>query len=147
MLFMFSVSMEDHSGSASFVCVLLSHGDDGVFFGTDASVELKSLTSLFRGDRCPSLVGKPKLFFIQVLWAFVLSPVWIMNRSESINHHWLCVCNMVLAFCIVNRLAEVQTLMEVLTLMVPLMGTRQQGSRLKQTSCMHTPPLQVLGAS
>ncbi|XP_046900348.1 caspase-3a isoform X1 [Hypomesus transpacificus] len=60
-----SVSMEDHSGSASFVCVLLSHGDDGVFFGTDASVELKSLTSLFRGDRCPSLVGKPKLFFIQ----------------------------------------------------------------------------------
>lgn len=60
-----SVSQDDHSCSASFVCVLLSHGDDGVFFGTDASVELRSLTSLFRGDRCLSLVGKPKLFFIQ----------------------------------------------------------------------------------
>lgn len=60
-----SVSQEDHSCSASIVCVLLSHGDDGVFFGIDASVELRSLTSLFRGDRCPSLVGKPKLFFIQ----------------------------------------------------------------------------------
>uniref|UniRef100_A0A8C9X767 Caspase-3 n=1 Tax=Sander lucioperca TaxID=283035 RepID=A0A8C9X767_SANLU len=56
---------EDHSCYASFVCVLLSHGDEGVFFGTDGSVELKSLTSLFRGDRCKSLVGKPKLFFIQ----------------------------------------------------------------------------------
>lgn len=60
-----SASQEDHSRSASFVCVLLSHGDEGVFFGTDASIELRSLTSLFRGDRCTSLVGKPKLFFIQ----------------------------------------------------------------------------------
>lgn len=60
-----TVSKEDHSCSASFVCVLLSHGDEGVFFGTDGSIELKYLTSLFRGDRCRSLVGKPKLFFIQ----------------------------------------------------------------------------------
>ncbi|KAK5899169.1 hypothetical protein CesoFtcFv8_008675 [Champsocephalus esox] len=60
-----SASKEDHSSYASFVCVLLSHGDEGVFFGTDGSVELKFLTSLFRGDRCKSLVGKPKLFFIQ----------------------------------------------------------------------------------
>ncbi|CAL1600939.1 unnamed protein product [Knipowitschia caucasica] len=60
-----SVSKEDHSSAASFICVLLSHGDEGVFFGTDGSVELKFLTSLFRGDRCRTLVGKPKLFFIQ----------------------------------------------------------------------------------
>ncbi|XP_041788961.1 caspase-3a [Chelmon rostratus] len=60
-----SVSKEDHSCYASFVCVLLSHGDEGVFFGTDGSIELRYLTSLFRGDRCTSLVGKPKLFFIQ----------------------------------------------------------------------------------
>ncbi|XP_026216224.1 caspase-3a [Anabas testudineus] len=60
-----AVSKENHSSSASFICVLLSHGDEGVFFGTDGSIELKFLTSLFRGDRCKSLVGKPKLFFIQ----------------------------------------------------------------------------------
>lgn len=60
-----AVSKEDHSSAASFICVLLSHGDEGVFFGTDGSIELKYLTSLFRGDRCKSLVGKPKLFFIQ----------------------------------------------------------------------------------
>ncbi|XP_066515907.1 caspase-3a [Hoplias malabaricus] len=60
-----TVAREDHSRCASFVCVLLSHGDEGVFFGTDGAVELKALTSLFRGNRCTSLVGKPKLFFIQ----------------------------------------------------------------------------------
>lgn len=60
-----TVSKQDHSAVASFICVLLSHGDEGVFFGTDGSIELKYLTSLFRGDRCKSLVGKPKLFFIQ----------------------------------------------------------------------------------
>lgn len=60
-----AASQDDHSSYASFICVLLSHGDEGVFFGTDGSVELKYLTSLFRGDRCKSLAGKPKLFFIQ----------------------------------------------------------------------------------
>ncbi|KAJ8269676.1 hypothetical protein COCON_G00122830 [Conger conger] len=59
------VSKEDHSKMASFVCVLLSHGEDKVIFGTDREVELSELTSLFRGDRCATLVGKPKLFFIQ----------------------------------------------------------------------------------
>ncbi|KAG5263904.1 hypothetical protein AALO_G00269930 [Alosa alosa] len=62
---LYNVSQEDHSKSASLVCVLLSHGDDGVLYGTDGPVPLKDLTSLFRGDRCRSLAGKPKLFFIQ----------------------------------------------------------------------------------
>ncbi|KAG7282005.1 hypothetical protein CRUP_020110 [Coryphaenoides rupestris] len=60
-----TVSKEDHSGSASFVCVLLSHGDEGIFYGTDNFVPLKALTGLFRGDCCKTLVAKPKLFFIQ----------------------------------------------------------------------------------
>lgn len=58
-------SKEDHSKSAMFACVLLSHGEDGRIFGTDDYIELKELFALFRGDRCKSLVGKPKLFFIQ----------------------------------------------------------------------------------
>ncbi|KAL2077670.1 hypothetical protein ACEWY4_027174 [Coilia grayii] len=62
---LYNVSKEDHSKSASFVCVLLSHGDEGVLYGTDGAVDLSQLTGLFRGDRCKSLVGKPKLFFIQ----------------------------------------------------------------------------------
>uniref|UniRef100_A0A8D0BKR8 Caspase-3 n=1 Tax=Salvator merianae TaxID=96440 RepID=A0A8D0BKR8_SALMN len=60
-----NVSRDDHSKRNSFVCVLLSHGEDGLIYGTDGPVELKILTSLFRGDRCKTLAGKPKLFFIQ----------------------------------------------------------------------------------
>ncbi|KAJ8366317.1 hypothetical protein AAFF_G00362830 [Aldrovandia affinis] len=59
------ISQEDHSRSASLVCVLLSHGEEGVLWATDGTVQLKKLTGLFRGDRCATLLGKPKLFFIQ----------------------------------------------------------------------------------
>ncbi|KAF7647107.1 hypothetical protein LDENG_00177340 [Lucifuga dentata] len=62
---LFRVSQEDHGARASFVCVLLSHGDEGVVYGTDGCEKLDTLTGYFKGNRCRSLVGKPKLFFIQ----------------------------------------------------------------------------------
>nr|XP_056711889.1 caspase-3 [Euleptes europaea] len=60
-----NVSKDDHSKKNGFACVLLSHGEDGLIYGTDGPLELKMLTSLFRGDKCKTLAGKPKLFFIQ----------------------------------------------------------------------------------
>nr|WJJ61467.1 caspase 3 [Andrias davidianus] len=60
-----SASVQDHSKRSCFVCILLSHGEDGTIFGTDDCIPIKTLTMLFRGDKCKSLVGKPKLFFIQ----------------------------------------------------------------------------------
>lgn len=60
-----TASQEDHSQSSSFVCVLLSHGDEGVVYGTDGVERLDTLTAAFKGDRCRGLLGKPKLFFIQ----------------------------------------------------------------------------------
>ncbi|MCJ8734145.1 hypothetical protein PDJAM_G00231940 [Pangasius djambal] len=69
-----SVSKEDHSKSAMFVCVILSHGDEGVIFGTDGVMQLKELTGLIRGDRCLSLVGKPKFFIIQACRGTDLDP-------------------------------------------------------------------------
>ncbi|KAG1954938.1 caspase-7 [Pimephales promelas] len=60
------VSEEDHSDRSCFACILLSHGEEGMIYGTDGAIPIKSMTSLFKGDMCKSLVGKPKLFFIQV---------------------------------------------------------------------------------
>uniref|UniRef100_UPI00398ED690 caspase-7-like isoform X2 n=1 Tax=Pristiophorus japonicus TaxID=55135 RepID=UPI00398ED690 len=60
-----NAAKDDYSEMASFVCIFLSHGDDGFLFGTDGKKEIKEFTSIFRGDRCKYLVGKPKLFFIQ----------------------------------------------------------------------------------
>lgn len=62
---MHSVSKEHHSKRSSFICVLLSHGEEGKIFGTNGPVDLKKLTSFFRGDCCRTLTGKPKLFIIQ----------------------------------------------------------------------------------
>ncbi|XP_068182393.1 caspase-7-like isoform X1 [Antennarius striatus] len=62
-----SVSQEDHRDSASLACVLLSHGDEGLVYGTDGPEKFENLTRFFKGDRCMSLLGKPKLFFIQLL--------------------------------------------------------------------------------
>jgi hypothetical protein len=45
---------------------VLSHGREGYIYATDKLVPLEMLTQPFKGDKCPSLVGKPKLFFIQV---------------------------------------------------------------------------------
>lgn len=62
---MYNVSKEDHSKRSSFICVLLSHGEEGIIYGTDGPLDLKKLTSFFKGDYCRSLTGKPKLFIIQ----------------------------------------------------------------------------------
>ncbi|KAJ0002515.1 hypothetical protein NQD34_007664 [Periophthalmus magnuspinnatus] len=60
------VSREDHSNNASFICVILSHGNEEGIEGTDDTVKLEKLTKYFKGDECKSLIGKPKLFFLQV---------------------------------------------------------------------------------
>ncbi|KAM8969223.1 caspase-3-like [Sarcophilus harrisii] len=62
---MYNVSKEDHSQRSSFVCVILSHGKEGIIYGKDGPVELKALTCFFKGDKCNSLIGKPKLFIVQ----------------------------------------------------------------------------------
>ncbi|OCT99585.1 hypothetical protein XELAEV_18005367mg [Xenopus laevis] len=59
------MSEEDHSKRSSFACAILSHGEDGLIYGVDGPIPVKNLTDLFRGDRCKTLVGKPKIFFIQ----------------------------------------------------------------------------------
>lgn len=56
----------DHESKDCFICCLLSHGDKGIIYGTDGKeASIHELTSYFTGSNCPSLAGKPKVFFIQ----------------------------------------------------------------------------------
>ncbi|XP_072165585.1 caspase-6-like [Diadema setosum] len=55
----------NHTDSDCFMCVFLTHGDDGIIYGRDQTLELQELFDFFRGENCPTLVGKPKLFLIQ----------------------------------------------------------------------------------
>jgi caspase 7 len=54
-----------HETAECFVCVILSHGEEGVIYGTNGTIKIDSLINRFKGDVCQSLAGKPKLFFIQ----------------------------------------------------------------------------------
>ncbi|XP_012674341.2 caspase-3-like isoform X1 [Clupea harengus] len=59
-------SEEDHSEMSCFVCVLLSHGEQGLLMGADgAHISIRSLASTLTSHNCRTLQGKPKLFFIQ----------------------------------------------------------------------------------
>ena len=60
------MSRTDHIGNDCFIFAILSHGDDGCIYGTDGTVPIKDLVDQFRGDVCPSLAGKPKIFMFQV---------------------------------------------------------------------------------
>uniref|UniRef100_A0A674IVV2 Caspase-8 n=1 Tax=Terrapene triunguis TaxID=2587831 RepID=A0A674IVV2_9SAUR len=58
----------DHSNMDCFICCLLSHGEKGKYIIKSSSYNsaaIKDLVSCFTGSECPSLAGKPKLFFIQ----------------------------------------------------------------------------------
>ncbi|XP_063951666.1 uncharacterized protein LOC129256981 isoform X1 [Lytechinus pictus] len=60
------IARMDHSEYDCFVCVILSHGSKGCVYGTDGrQIQIDALTGLFRGEYVPSLLDKPKLFFIQ----------------------------------------------------------------------------------
>ncbi|XP_058831650.1 caspase-1-like [Topomyia yanbarensis] len=59
------VSQEDHSDSDCLVVVVMSHGEQGVVYARDNKYNVDSLWKNFVGNACPSLIGKPKMFFIQ----------------------------------------------------------------------------------
>ncbi|XP_038065689.1 caspase-6-like [Patiria miniata] len=61
------VSTEDHSDCDCLIFCIMTHGDSGgKIHCTDGSLHLDDLMQDFKGDRCKSLAGKPKVFVIQV---------------------------------------------------------------------------------
>ncbi|XP_035665912.1 caspase-2-like [Branchiostoma floridae] len=57
---------KEHRQKDCCVVVLMSHGEEGVIFGSDdVPVQLDDIFSMFDNKNCPRLKGKPKLFFIQ----------------------------------------------------------------------------------
>ncbi|KAL1023792.1 hypothetical protein UPYG_G00046220 [Umbra pygmaea] len=55
----------NHSDADCFVCVFLSHGESDHIFAYNGKIFIKDIVDLFKGDKCKSLVGKPKIFILQ----------------------------------------------------------------------------------
>ena len=65
----------------SFVCCILSHGQEGKIIGSDSRpIELDDITSLFTADKCPTLSGKPKMFFIQA--CRLMKPTKVVKKFD-----------------------------------------------------------------
>ncbi|XP_064016803.1 caspase-8-like [Pogoniulus pusillus] len=77
-------SKKDHSNMDCFVCFIFSHGEKDKIKGVDNEVvNIKDLVSCFSGSNCPSLAGKPKLFFIQACQGIVGHPAVIVKEDSS----------------------------------------------------------------
>ncbi|NXD80085.1 CASP8 protein, partial [Halcyon senegalensis] len=77
-------SRKDHSNMDCFVCFIFSHGEKDKIKGVDSEfVYIKDLLSCFTGSNCPSLAGKPKLFFIQACQGFVGHPAVTVEEDTS----------------------------------------------------------------
>ena len=60
------IALQNHEKYDSFVCCILSHGYLDSVYGTDSKpVKINDIASLFKGQFCPTLADKPKLFFMQ----------------------------------------------------------------------------------
>ncbi|VDI08160.1 caspase 8 [Mytilus galloprovincialis] len=56
----------NHTDYDCFVFCVLTHGANGVLYGKDEiGVEIQQIIDFYQSSRCPSLAGKPKMFFIQ----------------------------------------------------------------------------------
>ena len=63
----------DHTESDCLVVIVMSHGtENGEVHAYDSAYQVSNLWRNFTGSSCPSLVGKPKLFFLQVKALFFL---------------------------------------------------------------------------
>ncbi|XP_021370054.1 uncharacterized protein LOC110461055 isoform X2 [Mizuhopecten yessoensis] len=80
------VSLEDHVQADCCVVCLLSHGEEGYLFGTDgAKLELDKIFSLFDNNSCTSLIGKPKIFFIQACRGGALDEGVAWKQADEID--------------------------------------------------------------
>ncbi|GFX37848.1 caspase-7 [Trichonephila clavipes] len=77
------IGKEDHTEYSCFVCCILSHGEQGIIYAADGHYKTEHLFAPFRGDVCPTLAGKPKMFFIQACQGDRLDSGVSLQSKES----------------------------------------------------------------
>lgn len=60
-----TTSKENHSQNDCLVICILTHGEQGILWARDEKYSTDAVFSFFKGDQCPTLAAKPKIFFIQ----------------------------------------------------------------------------------
>lgn len=70
-----ALRLRNHQEYDSFVCCILTHGQEGQLYGSDhETVKLEDLTGKLNARNCQSLAGKPKMFFVQACRGKIKDP-------------------------------------------------------------------------
>ncbi|XP_063602982.1 caspase-1-like [Penaeus indicus] len=78
-----ALALEDHSECDALAVVFMSHGEKDVLWGRDGTFNSDYLFGNFKANRCPTLAGKPKLFFIQACRGTTLDAGTILQQDET----------------------------------------------------------------
>lgn len=73
----------DHTEHDALIVVVLTHGEHGILYAHDSVYKPESLWQPFTADKCKTLAGKPKLFFIQACQGDKLDSGVIMRQTET----------------------------------------------------------------
>ncbi|XP_002013216.2 caspase [Drosophila persimilis] len=74
---------QNHGDSDCILVAILSHGEMGYIYAKDTQYKLENIWSFFTANHCPSLAGKPKLFFIQACQGDRLDTGVTMQRGHT----------------------------------------------------------------
>ncbi|GBP54569.1 hypothetical protein EVAR_33038_1 [Eumeta japonica] len=74
----------DHTDNDCILIAVLTHGEMGMLYAKDTHYKPENLWQYFTADKCPTLAGKPKLFFVQACQGDKLDGgVTLSNRTET----------------------------------------------------------------
>uniref|UniRef100_A0A182N1J2 Caspase n=1 Tax=Anopheles dirus TaxID=7168 RepID=A0A182N1J2_9DIPT len=76
------VAQMDHSDADCILVTILSHGELGYLYAKDCQYKLDVVWSYFTANHCPTLAGKPKLFFVQACQGDQLDGGVLMSAQE-----------------------------------------------------------------
>jgi caspase 7 len=80
------VAKYDHSNCDCLCISVLTHGDTGILYAKDTQYKPDILWNSFSADRCPTLAGKPKIFFMQACQGDKLDSGVVMSKTETDGH-------------------------------------------------------------
>ncbi|KAH9414593.1 Caspase-7 [Dermatophagoides pteronyssinus] len=86
-------SMMDHTNYNCFVVCILTHGSNGILHTKDKKFDTNKMFEFFTGTHCPTLVGKPKLFFIQACQGEMFDSGVLVHDSPLSSPNYFMVPN------------------------------------------------------
>ncbi|EDW31806.1 GL11317 [Drosophila persimilis] len=74
---------QDHTDNDCLAIAILSHGEHGCIYANDIQYKLDIILHYFTDKMCPTLAGKPKLFFIQACQGYLVDGGMMLNKCRT----------------------------------------------------------------